>query len=186
MSTSSSPPHLSCLLDPDFGIPTDITFHILDDHAEGEGVVDEVVGHKLVLGLHSPVFRKMFYGPLRESRVIIPVRDTTLQGFKAMISHMYGRGVEWGSMEVVELYDLVNLAERYQITGLMDEVKTWMEKIPLSMDNVMDIAKTATHFTHFPAASSQLLLRCAKFIKQTLRTQARFKEFARFGHGDRK
>jgi hypothetical protein len=59
-----------------------------------------------------------------------------------------------------------------------------MENISLTIENVMEVANTAAQFAHFPAASSQLLLKCAKFIKQTLRTQTRLQEFVKFRNGE--
>ena len=74
-------PNHSCLLDPDFGIPTDVTFQIMeleDIENENEVVVGDVNGHKLILGLYSSVFRRQFYGPAKEVEDIIPIRQTTL------------------------------------------------------------------------------------------------------------
>ena len=39
-------------------------------------------GHKLVLGLGSPVFESMFFGELREQREVIEIEDLTFVGFK--------------------------------------------------------------------------------------------------------
>ena len=179
-------PNHTCLLDPDFGIPTDVTFQIIefeDIENENEIVVGEVKGHKLILGLYSSVFRRQFYGPAKETEDIIPIKQTTLEAFNLMFDYIYSKKIVLSGLSVLKLYDVVNLAEKYDISGLMEEIKNWMENIPLSIENVMEVANTAAQFTHFPATSSQLLLKCAKFIKQTLRTQARMQEFVRFRNG---
>ena len=41
-----------------------------------------VYGHKVILGLGSPVFESMFFGELREQREVIEIQDLTLVGFK--------------------------------------------------------------------------------------------------------
>ena len=40
-----------------------------------------VYGHKLVLGMGSPVFEKMFFGDLKEHRDVIEIKDLTSSGF---------------------------------------------------------------------------------------------------------
>lgn len=41
-----------------------------------------VYGHKLVLGLGSPVFESMFFGELKEQQEVIEIKDLTSDGFK--------------------------------------------------------------------------------------------------------
>ena len=41
-----------------------------------------VYGHKVILGLVSPVFKSMFFGDLKEKREVIKIPDETLVGFK--------------------------------------------------------------------------------------------------------
>ena len=61
-----------------------------------------------------------------------------------------------------------------------------MENIPMAIENVMEVANTAAQFTHFPAASSQLMLKCRNNLsnKFFMRTQARLQEFIRIGNGE--
>ena len=40
-----------------------------------------VYGHKFVLALGSPVFKSMFFGELKEKRVVIEIKDLTRVGF---------------------------------------------------------------------------------------------------------
>ena len=41
-----------------------------------------VYGHKVILGMGSPVFKSMFYGELKEKREVIEIEDLSLVGFK--------------------------------------------------------------------------------------------------------
>ena len=41
-----------------------------------------VYGHKLILSMGSPVFNRMFFGDLKETRDVIEIQDLTLVGFK--------------------------------------------------------------------------------------------------------
>ena len=72
-------------------------------------------------------------------------------------------------MTLLELYDIVNLAEMYVMPTLMDELKIQMEKIPLTMDTLMDVAQTASEFSQFVAVSSSLLVTCAKFLQKSVK-----------------
>ena len=112
-------PMLPCLLDPSFGIPTDVTFQImgledLDNQSgqEKEVMLGEVHGHKIILGLFSPVFKRGFFGPAKESKDVIPVRQTTLEAFKLLVDYIYSKDINLKSLTLLELYDVVNLAEK--------------------------------------------------------------------------
>ena len=53
--TTLSKPHPISTCDPSFGIPHDVSFQIMDNN--NLNVMGEVKGHKLILGLYSPVFK---------------------------------------------------------------------------------------------------------------------------------
>eukprot|EP00092_Neocalanus_flemingeri_P003229 GFUD01003456.1.p1 GENE.GFUD01003456.1~~GFUD01003456.1.p1 ORF type:complete len:309 (+),score=68.17 GFUD01003456.1:41-967(+) len=190
---SSSPrkiPSNSSLLDPSCGIPTDVTFQImgfktpdLETGQDKEILLGEVKGHKLILGMVSTVYKAGFYGPAKETKDIVPVRQTTLEAFKKMVDYIYSKEIDWSGQTVLEMYDVVNLAERYDIPGLLEEIQTQMEKVPLTMENVMEVADTAFQFSQFPTVSDQLLLNCAKYVKKTLKTPASLVQFATDGSG---
>ena len=66
-------------LDPSNGIPPDVTFVIEDDNGDQ---AQEVKAHKTFLAVASPVFRKMFYGSAKDTRDVIPVKETTKEAFE--------------------------------------------------------------------------------------------------------
>merc|ERR1719483_6734 len=82
-----------------------------------------------------------------------------------MFDFIYSNETDWRALTVLELYDVVNLAEKYDIPGLMEKLKHHMNNLPLTMKNVMKVAYTAYQFNQFPDFSSSLLLQCAKFIR---------------------
>ena len=171
---------LTPLLDPAFGIPTDVTFQIFENY-EGNNLEicqGNVEAHKMVLGLVSPVFKSEFFGPAKETKDIIPVRQTTLKSFKLLIDYIYSIRIEWSKLSILELYDVVNLAEKYQIQDLLEELVFHMEQYPLTMQTVLEIAETAEQFTQFPKVSGQLLTNCSKFLKTNLNTDRLKLQFA--------
>ena len=73
---------------------------------------------------------------------------------------------------------MVNLAEKYQIQDLLEELVFQMEQYPLTMQTVLDITETAEQFTQFPKVSGQLLTNCSKFLKTNLKTDRLKLQFA--------
>jgi len=170
---------LSVLQEPSYGIPGDVTFHIQDGMVDKENAIpSEVKGHKAILGAFSPVFKSMFFGPMKETRDIIPIEQTTLKAFEIFIDYIYQKDIDWSKMTVLELYDIVNLAERYQMSDLMKEIKTQMEIVAITDESLMDTAHIAAQFSQFPGVSSTLLDTCARFLQKTKRTPQDRLDFA--------
>jgi len=158
-------------------IPFDVTFQIVetDDNTvteEGHArVVKKVKGemkaHKWILAASSSVFEGMFFGPLKESKDVIVVKETTVEAFKKLIEYIYHIDIECRNFSLVELYDIVNLAELYDVPKLTEELKIQMENIPLSMDNLMDVATTASEYSQFEEVTNTVMMTCAKFLQKS-------------------
>ena len=190
-------PSVSSLLDPNFGIPADITFHVMEsifeykeltedneDSKEGvlkpsEKVVLEIGCHKMHLGLCSPVLRKQFYGEEIDNAVIdiIPIRETTKEAFKTLIEYIYSIEINWASRAIEEMFEVFNLAEKYQIWPLKEDIKRHLKQFPMKMENVMEVASLASRH-QFPDISSAVLLSCAAFLKSALKSKEDLLNFA--------
>merc|ERR1719186_340250 len=81
-------------------------------------------------------------------------------------------------MTVEELFDVANMAEKYDIESLMKEVKKVFGDIDISEENVVTIASTAQEYGQFEDISKALFLHCAKFLKSILKTPDDFVTFA--------
>jgi len=155
-------------------IPFDVTFKIVGNSNssvdENESSVDvhdkEIMAHKFIMAACSPVFKKMFYGVMKETSDIIPVKHTTADAFSRLIDYIYQVDICCEGMTILETFDLVNLAERYDVPELMDELTEQMKLVPITMKNIMEVATTANKFSHFEAASSALMLTCAKHFQE--------------------
>ena len=70
-------------------IPFDITFKIVEygevNNEEQGNKEEEVKAHKMILSTFSTVFNAMFYGPIRETKDVIPVEGTTVEAFKRLL-----------------------------------------------------------------------------------------------------
>jgi len=168
------------LLDPSFGIPTDVNFQILGYHdvEDQETCLGIIKAHKIILGLASPVFKSEFFGPAKETKDTIPVKETTLISFQRLIDFIYGKKIEWKNISVFEIFDIVNLAEKYQIPELSEELTFQLKNYPLTMENVLDIAETAEQFSQFEIIVSKLLETCSNFLKSELNTKELQLQFA--------
>jgi len=153
-------------------IPFDVTFEIVENGDDNQVKENkkEVKAHKIILATFSSVFRAMFFGPVKETKDVITVKETTAEAFKTMIEYFYQVDIDCGEIDVIEMFDIVNLAEKYNVTELNDELKEQMEKVPITMDNLMEVAAIASKFSQFGDISSALLLNCAKLFKKEVRT----------------
>ena len=77
---------LRVFLSPDSGLPADV-FLVQGEDGEGDG--EKIGAHSQFLAAVSPVFRQMFFGPIKETAEVIPVKETTAEAFNTMMSYLY-------------------------------------------------------------------------------------------------
>ena len=136
---------LESLLNPDCGIPFDIHFDI-DDEA---GTTLGTFGcHKIILALKSPVFKAMFFGPLRETGDHIKIKATSVKAFKTMLLYVYGVDEEWlpWSLDVRDIFLTTDLALRYNFPGLQEKVLSHAKTFLIKEERLLAIAQTAESF----------------------------------------
>ena len=113
--------------------------------------------------------RNQIYGTMKDTKIVIPIKETTKEAFEAMIDFIYEVNINnWKSKSVVELFYLANLSQRYLIDEMGEFVTMTMENVPLTMETVVETAATAEEFSQFEEESSALFLGCAKFLKSQL------------------
>ena len=81
------------LLDPSCGIPPDVHFEIEDSEGTSLGILG---GHRTIMALKSPVFKAMFFGPMKEEGDLIRIRDSSMFAFQIMLKYMHDAKEEWG------------------------------------------------------------------------------------------
>merc|ERR1719431_398253 len=81
----------------------------------------------------------MHNGHMKESKDVIEVKETSYEAFKKLLQYIYHVDIECKDISIVELYELVNLAERYDMPKLKKELKIQMKNISISMDNVVEV-----------------------------------------------
>ena len=107
------------LMDPACGIPFDVNFQIEDDAGNTLGTLG---GHKNIMALKSPVFKAMLFGPMKETCDPIKIKNTSMFAFKTTLCYIHGVEEEWWpwSIDVSELVLIVDLAERFHLSGLKE------------------------------------------------------------------
>jgi len=149
----------------DSDLPYDITFEIIEnDKCKGR----KIKAHKSILAAFNPVFKRMFGGALKETKDVIPIEQTTAKAFENMIKFLYHVDIDYKKMTVLELFDMVNLAERYDVPKLMQELMVRLTNVPLTRNNFMKVANIASEFSQLEDASAALLLHCAKYFHEEI------------------
>ena len=77
------------LLAPDSQIPPDVFFLVKEENEGNDSSNKPIGAHRMFLGGVSPVFMGMFYGPMKDTREVIEVEETTHEAFNTMINWVY-------------------------------------------------------------------------------------------------
>ena len=157
------------VLDPS-DVPFDITF-VIEDYGS------KVRAHKLIMAMGSPVCKKQFYGELKETTDEIVIKDTTRNAFAAMVDTFYGTEIKWKTKTAEELFEIADMAEKYQVEELKKDIQEAMKEYPINEENVVETAYIAESYSQFEIPSQILSLTCAKFLTSVLLVQ---KDFAAF------
>ena len=168
---------LSYLQDPACGIPFDVHFEIEDEEGSSVGVVG---GHKAVLALKSPVFKAMLFGPLAETGNLVKIRRTSMFSFKEMLRYMHDDDMKWHpwSVDLREMFRLADLAERYNLPGLTEELVGYAKGCIYPKERLLEIARLAEDFHMFAGLSEALLYNCVLLLTTMLETPYDFNNLA--------
>jgi len=148
------------------GIPFDVTFHIVEN-----GQLHEVKAHKMILAMVSDIFKTMFFATEVGNKTAnaIKIEKTTAPAFQIMIDAVNSSKSIADSLRgksVQEIFDVVNLVERYQIPELMSAVQEFLSEYTITEDTVLEVAEEAMEYTNmFEDEANILLHACAKFLK---------------------
>jgi len=156
---------LSTLLSSSSPIPGDVKFNVMDQE---DKVVATLEAHKIILALHSDHFKNAFFGSgtlFKENEDnIVQIKETTKEAFEDYVGFNYEKRIKFEKKNLEELYEILNLAERYQVKELKDKVSDFIKNFPLSIDNVAKVAATACEFPQFGEGSQELYAKCVTFL----------------------
>eukprot|EP00092_Neocalanus_flemingeri_P034668 GFUD01037716.1.p1 GENE.GFUD01037716.1~~GFUD01037716.1.p1 ORF type:complete len:300 (-),score=79.98 GFUD01037716.1:61-960(-) len=135
-----------------FGIPHDVRF-LFEDNASD---VKEVFAHKFVLSLASDVFKREFYGSMKESGEGIKIVDASQEVFAVMVEFIYNRETDWSTYNFNFLSSLYYLAEKYDVKKLKAKILVSIHKLKVTKENVMEVATVAEAYLPLPLLSNAL------------------------------
>ena len=72
-------------LSPDSSLPPDVTFLVKGEAGEEK----RVKAHRFLLAGTSPVFNRQFFGPMKDIREVVQVKDTNPEAFMTMMNFIY-------------------------------------------------------------------------------------------------
>ena len=135
----------------------------------------KVRAHKFLLAGVSPVFRKQFFGPLKTTEDTVDIKDTTIEAFTTMISYIYepSDSKTFSLSDITcpqALCELLNLSERYEMLTMGTLVRSTLESLPVTSENMMFTATVAKDFAVFENVSEMLLGKCSEYCTTKLRT----------------
>ena len=163
-------------LSPDSGLPPDVFFVVKNEDGEdkekkGSGW-NTIEAHKFLLAGTSPVFMAQFFGPMKKMREVVKVRNTTPEAFETMINYIYKPPGDAFILTNVgcpqKLFELLVLAERYEIQNLKTLTTEAVENLSVSKENMIFTATVAKKYkTVFEDLSMKLLVKCEELLFDT-------------------
>ena len=160
-------------LSPDSDLPPDVFFQVKEVDGEGEGQSKTIGAHRFLLAGVSPVFRGMFFGPVMETGKVVEVKETTFEAFDTMVKFIYNPlGGDPFNLNQTrcpqKLFELLTLANRYQVLKLAKMTSDALEKLIISRENMIFTAAVAKNYKElFDDLSRKLTLKCLKFLFDT-------------------
>ena len=159
-------------LSEDSEIPPDVSIRVKADEEEGGG--KSFRAHKILLAAVSPVFRKQFFGPMKETMEVVEVKETTVEAFDTMLSYIYKLPGEDTLNMVKErgcpqkLFELLLLADRYQIPNLVEVTSRVLEThLDITRENIIFTVTVASNYKEFfDHLGRKVLVRCVKWMRK--------------------
>merc|ERR1719186_1764956 len=117
------------------------------------------------------MFRQMLSMDIFPQEIII--EDTTAPAFRIFMDTIYGLKSMQQSLKeksVDEIFSVLYLVKKYNIPELVQALKDVLTSYPLTTDTVLKVAFDArVYISSFREEAHQLLLNCARFLKNKLR-----------------
>ena len=157
-------------LSPDSDLPPDICFLV---PGEDDTSSKTIRAHRWALAGVSPVFRAQFCGPMKDEREVIEVEKTTSEAFQTLIDFIYRHPRQDvflinNTSCPQKLFELLELAERYQVLDLKHLVNEVLQNFVVTRENMIFAATVASNYKAlFEDSSVTLSMKCLKFLHTT-------------------
>ena len=164
-------------ISPDSEVAPDVTFLVKGENGESS----KIGAHKVLLAGISPVFKRMFFGPMKETKEVVEVKkETSPESFRAMVDYIYARHPEkvlYKIMSPKTICELYVLGDYYDILNLKNKILDslypcpWMpdlQKFEITRENLIFTATLARSYSKlFTDLGTQLMMKCLKFYLES-------------------
>ena len=94
------------------------------------------------------------------------IKESTKAAFDDFVGFHYKKNIDFKKKTLCQLFEILNLAEKYQTKELRDRVNGLIKEFPLNIENVVEVAATTQEFSQFETLSKKLYGRCVTFIEK--------------------
>ena len=152
----------------DSDLPPDVSFLV---RTGGDETSSKTIrAHRWALAGVSPVFRAQLCGPMKDEREVIEVEKTTSEAFQTLVDFIY-RHPRQDIFSIKstncpqKLFELLELAERYQVLDLKNVVNKALQNFVVTRENMIFAATVASNYkAAFEDMSLNLSMKCLGFL----------------------
>ena len=123
-------------------LTSDVKFVFTEANDDGSKAKLAIPAHKFVLGIGSPVFYTMFYGPMAETKDSIELPDCDYESLLELFRHLYGDKANLSESNVMQVY---YLAKKYMVPSLVERCTEHMSE-NVEGSNVFSVLLLAKKF----------------------------------------
>ena len=113
------------------------------------------------------MFKRMFFGPMKENKEVMEVVDTGAKAVRAMVDYIYGPNDDVAIREAIKdtssLFELYALADMYDILNLKTKIMVYLYDLEVTKETLVSAATIARSYRGiFTDLSEDLMMRCLK------------------------
>ena len=139
-------------------VDPDVTFLLRGE----DGECSKIGAHKLLLAAVSPVFKRMFYGPMKVTKEEVELKDASPDAFRFMIDYIY-RIPAPTIKSLNSSFEINALGDRYDVLDLKAQILNWIKSFKITQENFSDAATVAQSFKLLGDPSTEVAMHCLGF-----------------------
>ena len=143
-------------------VSPDVTFLLRGE----DGGSSKFGAHRLLLAGVSPVFKRMFYGPIQTKEEEVEVKDASPDAFQFMIDYIY----KIPAPTVKSLnsgFEIYALGDRYDVLDLKAQILDWIQNFKITRENFSEAATLAESFKLLGDPSTAVAMHCLRFYLES-------------------
>jgi len=137
------PSNIAHYLSSNSRLPTDVDFEVYSAASSTTPV--HVGAHKCFLADASIVFDEMFFENTKPEedtdtgKVTVRIDNVNESVFRMFLNHLYGEKVEVGRLDIVSVFEISELVQKYDIEDLKEEIVERIKREQVKEENILEI-----------------------------------------------